>query len=603
MDQSSFDRIARVLGGAASRRAGLRAALGGLLGLSAAMPGMEADAKAAPGRDKRKDRKPAKPEGPCGDRSRKDNLCTKDSQCCTGYCKRGLKNIDGKGRCRCLKKNKACKPNQTCCGRLSCSNGRCRGPIPTGQPCTAGDTCADALATCTTYRLGAPAGTYCLLPDAAACGDDDAFCASSFCGAGVCASCTVCAAGCPFPTISAAYAAASAGAVIGIAPGAYDESIEGIDRDVTFRRCGRTGVVAWTTTTAGTTLLEVDTQPVDLVVRDIEFSASGAHGIVLMSGDNAANLPTLTASNCRFHDTACDSYQSPVTLTEGAAGTFTDCSFEDNTGDSFGGAIQVYNGGSLTVTGCQFSGNASKAAPIYSGGAIGIARDLGVTDPVTLTVSRSTFTANHTDSYGGGINGDSYTTATITDCAFTNNTAKGGAGINMVGMASTFTNCTFTGNQAQDSGGGLVLSGYPGMTATLTTCTFTGNSAGNSDGDSYSGGGAILLAFSGAITLQDCTITGNTTKTQGGGILVGASDGTNSLTLTGNTVISGNSVTDGAAGAGSGIAVAYNAGLSGSASVTGAGTRVSGNTTPPTNCATSTDGGATYVDVPGCLTF
>ncbi|MGI9254322.1 MAG: hypothetical protein ACR2J8_11280, partial [Thermomicrobiales bacterium] len=66
MDQVVFDRIARALGGAVSRRSGLLAALAGLAGLAGAGG---AAAK----------RKPVV-EGPCGDRSRKDNICTKDSQ-------------------------------------------------------------------------------------------------------------------------------------------------------------------------------------------------------------------------------------------------------------------------------------------------------------------------------------------------------------------------------------------------------------------------------------------------------------------------------------------------------------------------------------------
>jgi len=97
MDQRSFDRFARLLGGAASRRAGIRAALGGLLGL-AAPDGADA------GRNKAKDKAKGKeegrgrpgPEGPCGNGSRKDNACTKDSDCCTGICNTSLgkKNRD-----------------------------------------------------------------------------------------------------------------------------------------------------------------------------------------------------------------------------------------------------------------------------------------------------------------------------------------------------------------------------------------------------------------------------------------------------------------------------------------------------------------------------
>ncbi|MFM9107355.1 MAG: hypothetical protein ACKOWF_11735 [Chloroflexota bacterium] len=39
------------------------------------------------------------------------------------------------GRCRCLRKGEACKPKQTCCGKLSCFDGLCQGgstPVPAG---------------------------------------------------------------------------------------------------------------------------------------------------------------------------------------------------------------------------------------------------------------------------------------------------------------------------------------------------------------------------------------------------------------------------------------------------------------------------------------
>jgi hypothetical protein len=145
-------------------------------------------------------RRPVRIEGPCGDGSRKENLCDKGSDCCTGLCKTGLKNKDGRGRCRCVRRGKACAEDKNCCNDMTCVAGVCGGsaPPPThkvanGQPCVAGvDTCEDPIAQCIEYgsgpeEFGAPTGTFCLYPDDAACTTpalSQTFCASGYCAPG-----------------------------------------------------------------------------------------------------------------------------------------------------------------------------------------------------------------------------------------------------------------------------------------------------------------------------------------------------------------------------------------------------------------------------------
>jgi hypothetical protein len=110
MDEQRFDAALRALGLGSSRRQAIAGAFGALFGggvLDAAARGNGKNRD----RDKGKGRKPSAPvvEGPCGDGSRKDNICSKDTECCTGYCKKGLRNKDQKGRCRCIRKGKSCK--------------------------------------------------------------------------------------------------------------------------------------------------------------------------------------------------------------------------------------------------------------------------------------------------------------------------------------------------------------------------------------------------------------------------------------------------------------------------------------------------------------
>ncbi|MFM9105570.1 MAG: hypothetical protein ACKOWF_02590, partial [Chloroflexota bacterium] len=76
MDQSSFDRIARLFGGV--ERAEARDGNSG----KRHARGHGTASRHGSGKARRHSRRPPA-ERPCGDGSRKDNICTKDKQCCT----------------------------------------------------------------------------------------------------------------------------------------------------------------------------------------------------------------------------------------------------------------------------------------------------------------------------------------------------------------------------------------------------------------------------------------------------------------------------------------------------------------------------------------
>ncbi|MFM9108335.1 MAG: hypothetical protein ACKOWF_16740, partial [Chloroflexota bacterium] len=120
MDGLRFDRIARLVGATASRRAGLAAAVGALLAGGAA-PGALALESGAP-----------ETQGPCGNGSAKANRCRRNSDCCTRFCDRK------KRKCRCLQTGKRCREDRECCNKLTCSGGIC----VRGKPCTP-DSCPD----------------------------------------------------------------------------------------------------------------------------------------------------------------------------------------------------------------------------------------------------------------------------------------------------------------------------------------------------------------------------------------------------------------------------------------------------------------------------
>ena len=83
---------------------------------------------------------------------------------------------------------------------------------------------------------------------------------------------------------------------------------------------------------------------------------------------------------------------------------------------------------------------------------------------------------------------------TVTNCNFTDNSARLGGAVCFLGSSGTVTNCNFTGNTAS-SGGGAV---YFSSSGTVTNCNFTGNTAALN-------GGAINMGLG---TVSNCNFTG-----------------------------------------------------------------------------------------------
>src|ERR1043166_6097886 len=139
-----------------------------------------------------------------------------------------------------------------------------------------------------------------------------------------------------------------------------------------------------------------------------------------------------------------------------------------------------------------------------------------------------------------------------------------GARVTISGLTVTNGNVT-GGSFPADSGGGIF---NDHATLTVSNCTLSGNSAGSFGGGIYndgeaSGGSATLM-------LTNSTLSGNTASFWGGGIYNdGSSSGTVTLTLS-NSTLSGNS----AANYGGGI---YNFAVDGSATLTLTNSTLSGN--------------------------
>jgi CxxC motif-containing protein (DUF1111 family) len=208
---------------------------------------------------------------------------------------------------------------------------------------------------------------------------------------------------------------------------------------------------------------------------------------------------------------------------------------------------------SPTVRLCTFDSNESTTSGTVTGGGGAFILQS------TSSFEQCLFLNNIAADDGGGICiKDS--TATVSDCTFTGNSAQDGGGAHNNNSVTTFTNTQFDSNTATSDGGGLNTA-FKNANATVNNCTFTANAAnrgggitvlqstasidgstatGNSAG--YGGGMANFESIS--VTLTNCTFDTNTAVLQGGGML---NETSASPQLT-DCTFTGNSVTDGSGG-------------------------------------------------------
>ncbi|MFM9107370.1 MAG: right-handed parallel beta-helix repeat-containing protein [Chloroflexota bacterium] len=333
MDQQRFDRAAAALGGAATRRAGLKAAFAALFGGGAARAAIETASAKPGGHD---GHGAGQPEAggidaerrPCGPKPR-DNRCKKHKDCCTKYCRKAKKGSKAKvGRCRCVKPGKKCKNGQKCCGGALCQSKRC-----TPQP------------TC-----GATGG---------ACTEDANCCSGLVCLGGACGPCvtTVCASGCAHTTVNAAYAAAAAGDTIYIGPGTYPTGIF-VTKDITLAAC------------PGVT-------DVNLVVDRQVMGADSYYAILSEDATDTTTLRTVTLRNLALQASASQNDDEAL-LYSGSSETVSfkvdGCTFTGATTGIWAGV------GDHEANNCRFDGCTN---PIYI-------RNNQRTDPMNLTMIGTT---------------------------------------------------------------------------------------------------------------------------------------------------------------------------------------------------------------------
>ncbi|MEM8639004.1 MAG: DUF4347 domain-containing protein [Cyanobacteria bacterium P01_G01_bin.54] len=276
------------------------------------------------------------------------------------------------------------------------------------------------------------------------------------------------------------------------------------------------------------------TESADLLLYSC-FTALGDTGAALMN-----SLAQFTGADVAASTNATGSanYSGDWTLESSTGSIEAETPFTDETLDAWTGKLAT-----LTVTNANDAGAGSLRQRIETDAAAGDMITFDTARTVTLTSGSIAWATDNLtlDGNGSTVDGNanervftiSASNATLENLTVTNGRTTGaddGAGINHTSTtgALTLNNVTVTGNSSNDFGGGIII---VGASLSLNNSTIANNSAADD-------GGGIHSNF-GSITLTNSTVSGNTSNDFGGGI--SSFDGTVSFI---NSTLSNNSAND-----------------------------------------------------------
>ncbi|MBI5870406.1 MAG: Ig-like domain-containing protein, partial [Actinobacteria bacterium] len=398
---------------------------------------------------------------------------------------------------------------------------------------------------------------------------------------------TVCATGCDYGTIQPAIDAASDGDTISVYEGTYSENINFNGKEITVQSVYDDNDPVIQGTGANSPVVtfssgETSSAVLDGFTIDNQAGAGSlSRGISITGG----SYPTISDCTIQGNEVISTWVNGAGIYISGATAVITDTTFHQNSGSSGGavygtaltaplaisnssftsntarngGAVYIASSGQPTViTGSTFSGNTATG---QNGGAI-----YGNASPISLSGSTVTgntsaqdgagicmngasaaltvYNGSHIDSnsgrYGGGIYGWTGSVISISDSSVDSNTSLSGGAIylNATVGTSTFVDTSISGNSATDTHGGGI---YSNSALSLDGCTVDGNSS------TLDGAGIYLVGASATASANGGTVSNNTGR-YGGGIYQGAGA---SLTVT-DASINGNSAISGI-GSGGGI--------------------------------------------------
>ncbi|MCX7422060.1 MAG: hypothetical protein NT013_21310 [Planctomycetia bacterium] len=263
-------------------------------------------------------------------------------------------------------------------------------------------------------------------------------------------------------------------------------------------------------------------------------------------GSSKLTIDGMKASNLFYVDQSAKAVISGLSLTNGIVGlsgqggainnlgslTLYDCHVFENSAFGGGGG-GIANSGNLTIFNSTISQNFCQS----EGG--------GIKNDGILNMQNSTISANGTG-YGDGGGIRSTGQMVISECVIVGNFGGRGGAIASSGLQGlTVRNTNVSGNHALGSGGGILISN---SSATFENCTIAGNYNGESEVTLFGGGGIQVLnstLVSHILTLQNCTISGNTATGNGGGIDLSNAEGNVSASIVSSTIANNVSGQDG----------------------------------------------------------
>lgn len=277
----------------------------------------------------------------------------------------------------------------------------------------------------------------------------------------------------------------------------------------------------------------------DITFSDCQFTHSkgeaGNEAAVKLSHESAR----LTADNCVFRDNVNSSRAAGLGIANGYV-VLNNCSFINNTA-SCGAAFTVDNkdaGGAVVMRGGLVKGNSCTGTE-----AAGAICNFG---GVSLAVENVVFEDNVSVANGGAFQMIYEPVSTVfTGCTFGTeghgNNAKHGGAVAVKGSSAsaTFDGCSFTANTASGDGGAVLANSSASLV--FNGCSFSGNKGTKGgcfdveanaavtvgkkgdivstiSGNNGSDGGAFNILTGGVVTLNDCTLSGNTASTKGGAV-------------------------------------------------------------------------------------
>jgi hypothetical protein len=247
--------------------------------------------------------------------------------------------------------------------------------------------------------------------------------------------------------------------------------------------------------------------------------SNGFGGGLYYSGNGTANITDADISGNSTTNTSA--VGGGISANNGTV-NLTNTTVTNNTSTNAGGIS--FSGDALNITGSSISNNSNGGINVYNA--------------ANLTMSGSTVDGNTSTNHGAGLY-LATTSSSISSSTFTNNSSTGsntnGGGIYFYTGDLTIENSTFSGNLLTGSssfGGGITISSSAELT--LNGSTINGNAANI---------GAGLYSL-GTLNITNCTLSGNTATTTGGGL--SSSQGTTTLTnvtITANQALSAAGVT------------------------------------------------------------